>query len=143
MKEYGTALGVNGGRVTVSVKRTAACDRCGKCSHPHIAFGGDGAVTVEAIPIGDIRPGDTVELEMDSGEFLKASFLLWTLPLVAAGGGFGIGWLVGEASGKGGLWGTVFSVCSFALSFVWLHQYDKSARRSGRYLPYARSVKGL
>jgi len=143
VKEYGTAIGIQGSRVTVSVKRTAACDRCGRCSHPHVVFGDNSTMNIDAISVGEIRPGDTVELEMGTGEFLEASFLVWVLPLLAAGIGFGLGWGIGSVAGSGSLWGTVFSVTSFALSFFWLHQYDKSSRKTGRYLPIARAVKDL
>ncbi len=143
VKEYGTAMGVQGGRVTVSIKRTAACEKCGRCSHPHVAFGDSSTMTIEAVPVGDIHPGDTVELEMDTGEFLKASFLVWLLPLLAAAAGLGLGWMLGTVLGNGSLWGTVFSLASFALSFFWLHQYDKSSRKSGRYMPLARPVRDL
>lgn len=143
MKEYGTAIKVQGRTVTVSVRRTAACDRCGRCSHPDIVFGDNGTLIVEAVPIGEVKPGDVVELEMDTGEFLKASFLIWMLPLVSAGAGFGLGYLIGRSTGNGGLWGSVFALFSAALSFLWLHEYDKSSRGSGRYLPYARSLRDL
>ena len=143
MKEYGTAIKVQGRTVTVSVKRTAACAKCGRCSHPDITFGDNGTLIVEAVPVGEVRPGDVVELEMDTGEFLKASFLVWMLPLLSAGAGFGVGYFIGRGAGTGSLWGVVFAFFSAALSFFWLHEYDKSSRRAGRYLPLARSLRDL
>ena len=143
MKEYGTAVSVSGSKVTVSIKRTAACEKCGKCSHAHVIFSDNSQLTIEAVAVGDIRPGDTVELEMDSRDFLQASFLVWGLPLVAGGVGLGIGMALGRIIGNKGLWGAVFALSSVALSFYWLHQYDKSSQKSGRYLPLARSVRDL
>lgn len=143
MKEYGTAIGVSGDKVTVSVKRTAACDRCGRCTHPHIVFGDDSAFIIEAVAAGEISPGDSVELTMDSGDFLTASFLIWTLPLMAGAAGLILGWALGRVVGDSGLWATVFSLASLGLSFFWLYHYDKSSRRSGRFLPLARAVKDL
>lgn len=141
MKEIGTAISVDGGKVTVSVKRSAACDSCGRCSHAHIVFGDNSNLIFEAVSAGDIKPGDTVEIEMDSGDVLKASFLVWLLPVVAVGAGYLTGWLLGGAIGNGSIWGTVFAVGSGTLSYFWLHQYDKSSRRAGRYLPLARPVR--
>jgi positive regulator of sigma E activity len=80
---------------------------------------------------------------METAEFLRASFLVWMLPLLAAGAGLGLGWMLGNVLGNGSLWGAAFSLASFALSFLWLHEYDKSSRKSGRYLPVARSVRDL
>ncbi len=143
MKEYGTAVKVSDGKVIVMVKRTAACEKCGKCSHPHVVFGDNSDLAIEAVSLGDIKPGDTVELDMDNHDFLRASLLVWGLPLVAAGAGLGLGTLLGNALGNGGVWGAVFAFGSLALSFYWLHQYDKSAEKAGRYLPAARAVREL
>ncbi len=143
MKEYGTAVSVSGGRVIVAMKRTAACEKCGRCTHPHIAFGDNSRLTIEAISVGDIRPGETVEVEMESREFLQASFLVWGLPLVAGGAGLGVGTLLGRSLGNAGLWGAVFAAGAVATSFYWLHQYDKASNKAGRYLPVARPLRDL
>lgn len=138
MKEYGTAISVNGNRVTISMNRTAACDRCGRCAHPHIAFGDSSQLIIEAVMLDDIRPGDTVEVEMGSRDFLSASFLVWGLPVAAGAIGLGLGTLLGNALGNSGIWSAVFALASVAASFFWLHQYDKSTQESGRYIPVAR-----
>lgn len=143
MKEYGTAVSVSGGRVTIAMKRTAACEKCGRCTHPHIAFGDVSQLTIEAIPVGDIHPGDTVEVEMESRDFLQASFLVWGLPLAAGGAGLGVGIFLGRSLGNSGLWGAAFALGAVAASFCWLHQYDKASSRAGRYLPVARSLRDL
>lgn len=143
MKEYGTAVSVSGNRVTIAMKRTAACDRCGRCSHPHIAFGDNSDLIIEAVSLGEIRPGETVEVEMESRDFLAASFLVWGVPLLAGAAGLGFGVLLGRMLGNGALWGTVFAIGALAASFFWLHQYDKASQRSGRYLPVARSLRDV
>lgn len=143
MKEYGTAVSVKGNRVTISMKRTAACEKCGRCTHPHIGFGDNSQLIIEAIALGEIRPGDTVEVEMDSRDFLAASFLVWGLPIAAGLVGLGVGVMLGRSLGNPGIWGAVFALGSVAASFFWLHQYDKSAQRAGRYLPVARSLREL
>ena len=143
MKEYGTAVSVSGDRVTIAMKRTAACDKCGRCSHPHIAFGDNSQLIIEAISSGDIRPGDTVEVEMESRDFLAASFIVWGVPLLAGVAGLGLGVFLGRMLGNAELWGTVFAIGALAASFFWLHQYDKVSQTSGRYLPVARSLREL
>ncbi|MGE5580813.1 MAG: SoxR reducing system RseC family protein [Bacillota bacterium] len=143
MKEYGTAVSVNGNRVTISMNRTAACEKCGRCSHPHIAFGDNTQLIIEAISLGEIRPGDTVEVEMASRDFLAASLLVWGLPLVAGAVGLGVGIMLGRSLGNPGVWGAVFALGSVGASFFWLHQYDKSAQKTGRYLPVARSLREM
>jgi len=143
LKEYGTALSVTDGRVTIAMKRTAACDRCGRCAHPHIALADNSQLVLEAIKVGDIRPGDAVEIEMDSRDFLAASFLVWGLPILAGAVGLGLGLWLGNALGNAGLWGAVFALSAIGGTFFWLHQYDKTAQKSGRYLPVARALREL
>ncbi|HHY75269.1 MAG TPA: SoxR reducing system RseC family protein [Firmicutes bacterium] len=141
MKEFGRVTGVSGGKITVAVKRTAACERCQQCRHAHIGFGENEMLIVEAVPVGDVKPGDLVELEMTGRDYLRLSFLVYVLPLLAAGAGLGIGYLLGRAMGNPGLWGGVFAIIGMAGSFLWLNQYDKAAARTGRYLPLARPVR--
>lgn len=143
MKEYGRAVSVAGNRVTIAMKRTAACDNCGRCSHPHIAFGDNTDLIIEAISLGPIKAGETVEVEMESRDFLAASFLVWGLPLLSGGVGLGLGMLLGRMLGNGAIWGGVFAIGSLAASFYWLHQYDRTSQKTGRYLPVARAVKDL
>lgn len=141
MKEIGTVVGVKDGKISVSVKRTAACERCGKCRHAHIAFGDNSTLTIEAIPVSQVKIGDLVELEMTGQDYLWLSFLVYMLPLLGTGAGFAVGWLLGRALGNANLWGGIFAAGALALSFFWLHQYDKSAGKTGRFLPLARPVE--
>ncbi len=48
MKEYGKAVAVKGGRVTIAMKRNAGCEKCGRCVHQSIAFGDNSDLVVEA-----------------------------------------------------------------------------------------------
>jgi len=96
---------------------------------------------VEAVPLGEVKPGDLVELEMTGRDYLRLSFLMYVLPLLGAGAGLGIGYLLGRALGNPGLWGGVFALGFMAGSFLWLSQYDKAAAKTGRYLPLARPVR--
>lgn len=142
MKEIGRVVSVNGNRAVVMVKRTEACAKCGRCAHAHIAFGDNSTITIEAVSHEKLSPGDVVLLEMDNSEYLKATFLVYGLPLVMSGAMYGIGWLLGGALGSGNLWGTILAMAGFAGSFAWLYNYDRSARRAGRYLPHAWPLKG-
>lgn len=141
MKEIGTVVGVSDGKISVSVKRSAACEKCGRCSHSHITFADNSTLTVEAISTGDVKPGDLVELEMTGQDYLRLSFLVYVLPMIGTGIGFAVGWFLGRILGNATLWGGIFAVGTFALSFFWLHHYDKVATKTGRYLPLARPLR--
>ena len=99
MKEIGTVVGVDGDRISVSVKRSAACEKCGKCQHAHITFGDNSNLIVEAISTSAVKPGDLVELEITGQDYLRLSFLLYVLPLLGTGVGFALGWFLGRLSG--------------------------------------------
>lgn len=141
MREIGKVVSVEkNGRLVVAVQRSDACSKCGKCSHAHVRFGSDDSIEIEAIPLGDFEVGDLAEIELSNEEYLSLVFKIYLLPLLLAGLGYGLGQFLGRYMGQGGLWGAVFALISFGLSFVWLHLYDKSAKRAGRYLPVARPV---
>lgn len=143
MREIGRVVSVEGGRITVSVRRTDACERCGKCSHAHVRFGNDNDIIVEAIPVGDVQPGELVELEMEGRDYVKLSFIVYMVPLLSAFGGFGLGWILGGMLQSPVIWGTVLGIAGLALSFFWVNQYDKGAQKTGRYLPLARPIRDI
>ena len=143
MKEIGRVVSVQGGRLTVSVKRTEACDRCGKCSHAHVTFGNDNHIIVEAVPLGDVQPGELVELEMEGRDYVRLSFIVYIVPLLGAFLGFGFGWFLGGMLQSPVLWGTILGIGGLALSFFWVSQYDKGAQKTGRYLPLARPLRDI
>ncbi|MGI6644004.1 MAG: SoxR reducing system RseC family protein [Bacillota bacterium] len=138
MREIGTVVSVGERRITVSVKKTDACASCRQCSHAHVAFGDNDTLVIEALPVGEVKPGDKVELEMTNKDYLRLSFLIYIVPVLALLGGLGLGWLLGSLLEKASLWSAVFGIGSLGLSFLWLHNYDKAARQTGRYLPIAR-----
>lgn len=143
MREVGRVVSVQGGRITVSVRRTEACERCGKCSHAHVSFGNDNDIIVEAVPLGDVAPGEYVELEMEGRDYVKLSFIVYMVPLLCAFGGFGLGWFLGGMLESPVVWGTVLGLGGLTLAFYWVNQYDKGAQKTGRYLPLARPLRDI
>lgn len=140
MTETGRVLALKQGKVIVSVNRTDACGRCNRCSHFRLPSEDGDTITVEAVPVGHIQPGDLVQLEMPSGDFLKAVFAVYVMPLLALGSGYGLGFLLGTWAGSGGLWGTLGAAAGLLLWYAWLKGYDLSSRLAGRYLPLARAI---
>lgn len=140
MKETGIAVAVQEGRVIVSVKRTDACRGCTRCSHARISFGRDDSLTVEAVPVGPVKPGDLVELEMPADDFLRAVSVVYIMPVLSLGVGYGTGLLLGSRIGSGGLWGVIGAGAGLFLWYIWLRGYDTASRTSGRYLPLARAI---
>lgn len=138
MKEIGTVVTVGAKRITVSINKTEQCANCGQCSHAHVAFGDNDTLIVEALPLGDVKPGDLVELEITNKDYLRLSFFIYVVPILCFLAGLGMGRLLGGFLGSAAVWGTVFGLGGLATSFLWLHNYDKAAQKAGRYLPTAR-----
>lgn len=139
MKETGTVISVKGNSVTVKVKRKAACSGCGRCGG-RLSLGGDSMI-VEAVKIGDPKPGDLVELELPDTDYLRVSFLVYGLPLLSAGAGYGGGWFLGKMLGNASVWAWVFALGGLAVSFAWLRNYDISCSAVGKYKPFAKPLQ--
>lgn len=141
MREIGKVLSIEGQKVVVEVERGAACQSCGRCGG-HISFG-DKHMMVEAVYIGHVELGDYVELEIPDRDYLRLSFLLYVFPLLNAGVGYGLGFLLGKSLGQGQIFAWAFALGGMALSFLWLRHYDVQTQKEGRYLPMARPLKDL
>jgi len=83
---------------TVSVSRLVACARCaaGKGCGAGLLSGNKAPAEIQVqIPESmDLRVGDQVTLELSPDSLLKASFLVYGLPLLAVVAMLIIGWLV-------------------------------------------------
>ncbi len=139
MKEIGTVISVKGNSVVVEVQKKAVCRSCGRCGG-HISFSRD-SIIIEAVKTGNPGPGDLVELEIPDSDYLRLSLLVYALPLVCAGAGYGGGWLLGRLLGNPSTWGWFFALGCFALCFVWLRNYDIATTQARKYMPIARPVQ--
>jgi len=140
LKEMGSVISVQEDNlVTVQVKKRAACEGCGRCGG-QISSSGDSLV-IEAVSVADLKPGDLVELEISDSNIVRLSFLVYGLPLVSAGVGYGLGWGLQRIFGVSYLLQPALAVLGFLLSFVWLRHYDKVTMESRKYMPIARPVK--
>ena len=111
------------------------------CSHAHVAFGDNDTLVIEALPVGEVKPGDKVELEMTNKDYLRLSFLITLYRLGLLGGLARMA--LGQSSGKG-LFGARCLVGSAILLMA--NNYDKAAtnRKISSYArPYSTSFDRL
>lgn len=114
MNEFGEIVEIQNNRAVVKVKRSSACGNCGACSmgtHPDEML-----LTVPNPLQGEI--GDQVELELASGQVLKASAITYLVPLFALILGVAAGYILGGRYGfnpelSGALLGLLFTFFSF------------------------------
>ncbi len=91
MQQTGKVVAASGGKATVRITRTDACGKCDAC----FRLGGNTADVDIDNPL-NAQPGDTVAIELHGGSVLKASVLMYGIPLIGLFAGLLIGSLVSE-----------------------------------------------
>jgi len=89
MPRYGTIISADQDRVVIKTSRRGICDGCvekSRCSFDS-ALGRDSPEEVSAINSAGARVGDYVEFDLPGRSELKASFLVWVVPLAGIVGG--------------------------------------------------------
>lgn len=96
MEKSGVVIAVNGSNAVVEVRRTSSCgDNCSSCS-------GACEVPVAKITVPNDKGasvGDFVILTVSESDMLKASFALYTVPLLALVLGIGLGMVLANRLG--------------------------------------------
>jgi sigma-E factor negative regulatory protein RseC len=93
-----TITAISDGMATVSVSRIVACARCaaGKGCGAGLLSGNPAPATLQ-VPVPEsmgLRVGDQVSLELSPDSLLRASFLVYGLPLLGVVTILLVGWLV-------------------------------------------------
>ncbi|HID95284.1 MAG TPA: hypothetical protein EYP53_04405 [Candidatus Latescibacteria bacterium] len=126
MVEEGFIVDVRGGKAVVSMRRNPACDHCNLC-----LFRPGGQMSLEAEnPVG-AKVGDRVKVRLTGVSPLRASFLVYMVPLVS----FVLGFIVAAAISGSEVVGGLVGAGGLVLSFILLHRYDKSIGRRGDIRP--------
>lgn len=90
LEEEGRVTAIDGNYAYVAARPSSACEGCSQKGVCHV-LGGSGDMIIKAV--NDVRAGigDNVVVAISSGTFLKASALVYLLPVAAliAGGVFG------------------------------------------------------
>ena len=127
-------MAVDGEFVSVSMTRSEACAKCRAC----IAGMAGREMLLTAQNLCGAKPGDSVRVELDDGDFIRSSLIMYGLPLALMLAGFFIG----------GALGNIFAninpeVLSFLLGMVFLAagylliKNTEGARPKNRYRPKA------
>lgn len=114
MKEQGFVVKANGEVATVRFSSSSACAKCGAC----MRFS-DSEVSVNADNMIGAGLGDLVAVDIEPAQVIKASFLVFIMPIILLIIGYYLGKAVSETVGI--LAGTLF----FAASFLGLYFFDR------------------
>ena len=135
MREKGLVTCVSGGRATIRLAEGPGCTRCGLCR----AVGG-GEREIEIAAAQDISLGDEVEIIVEPGLRLKASTLIFLIPLLA----FIVALSVAEYCLGGSAYrdplSLLFGLASAAGAFMVVACYDRKLRMKGVELIRAEKV---
>lgn len=114
----------------VKASRHSDCENCGSCP-------GNTAIIVEALnPVGAQR-GQLVAIEVKQVNMLKAAFIVYMLPLVAAVAGvFAGNYLADAHMVADSMWYQIGGgVVAFGLSLGYIKYFDRTARANEEMRP--------
>ncbi|NLC53145.1 MAG: SoxR reducing system RseC family protein [Firmicutes bacterium] len=134
-------VAVNGDEVRLRYTRHSACRKCGAC----LVLGNNLDDQEIVLPKDqlDLAKGDRVAIRLKDSSIIKASFMVYALPLfffiLGYLGGARLGTvLMGEAWTEAG--GLLGGVLGLALTYGGLNLYDRRLQKAARYQPYIARV---
>lgn len=141
MEKEAWVVDVNGDEVRLRYTRHSACRKCGAC----LVLGNSLGEQEIVLPKDqlDLAKGDRVAIGLKESSILKASFMVYALPLIL----FLLGYLGGAHLGSGFMGealaeaaGLLGGVLALALAYGGLYLYDRRLQKTERYQPYIARV---
>ena len=131
LEEAGFVLRVEGELAIVKTKRSTMCDGCGSGGFCR-ALGGGSDMEVAARNEAGAKVGDEVRVTVPPKTFLKASFLVYMVPVAALIVGALLGSRLGPSLSAGvssDLFAVVFGLILFFLSFALMRVWTKGDQK--------------
>lgn len=127
--EQGLVIEVIDGVAKIKVGRHSDCKNCGACS-------GDNSIIISASNNIGAKPGQRVLFQMREENVLKATFVIFILPLISAFIGAGLGMLLGKYFESNiNLFEISGAIIVFISSLIFVKLYDKSVNASKKSKP--------
>lgn len=143
MEEQGVVIEVKGATALVRMSESGGCENCasgGACKT------GSGGRVLDAVNKAGASVGQRVVVEFSGGAFLKASFVVYVVPVVFLFAGAYLGGVFGPGI-YGGMtvdsWQAAGGVLFLALSLIVLRAYDRVVKKSGTLNPVVIRIAGL
>ena len=141
MEEEGLVISVSDGNATVQMIEGGGCQSCasaGTCK------AGSGGRTLDAINKAGAAPGQHVVVDIESGAFLKASFIVYMVPVIflfvgAYLGDFAARQMPGVMEAES--WQAAGGVLFLALSILGVRLYDRKAKSTKGLRPVVVKIK--
>lgn len=132
LKEYGVVLEIDNGNAVVGIKRNSACSKCGACelgaAHSQMQLTLENTLNAQ--------PGDIVEIELPASQFLKASTILYLIPLIGLILGIVLGYYIGiYFKLDGEIIGAIGGILTTILSYVLIRRMEPRFKRDANLNP--------
>lgn len=137
MKEIGEITDVDRGVATVRIQRNPSCGSCTACGM------GKNQKEMFLKVSNDLGAGlgDWVELDLEAVSLLKASAIVYLIPLIGLIIGVGLGYLLASKfSGNAELYGALGGILLTVLSFLGIKALDPVFSKKGEYSPKMISI---
>ncbi|MDH4101082.1 MAG: SoxR reducing system RseC family protein [Nitrospirota bacterium] len=137
MEEEAVVISVQGENATVRIMRSGSCDGCSAKSTCGTGSSGEEKVTEALNPVG-AAPGQRVIISIKPGVVLKASLIVYLLPILVLIGGAILGKEMATSMGneaQSDFWAAVvgFSLMAIVFAVQWL--WNKRASTAREYMP--------
>jgi sigma-E factor negative regulatory protein RseC len=129
MEQVGQIVDVKENIAVVLVRRHDVCSKCGGCG---VAVSGSGENYVEAQNVINAAVGQTVKVVTDTAHVLKASFVVYMVPMLALLVGIYVGQLLDGAFGILARFDIIMGIAFLVGSYVIVRGYDKKMASDGR-----------
>ncbi|HDR16852.1 MAG TPA: hypothetical protein ENN79_15480 [Desulfobacteraceae bacterium] len=139
LTEQGIVEKTDEGSAWVRVERSSACASCPSRTECKVEFGK--GVVVKAENTTDCRTGDMVRLSMPADSFLKSTFMVYILPVLALVAGAYIGMEIIHIEGMSrDAASAAAGFGAMALYFLFLRRADRKRSRNPRFSPRITAV---
>ncbi len=119
MQEIGTIVSLRGNKALIQVNRGDKCEGCNVCH----AFG-ENKMQLEASNRIDAQVGDVVQVDINPGDVLRGSVLVFLFPLAMMIVGYFVGMRFSVNGTEGA--GILGALVALALSFLVVKFFDRS-----------------
>lgn len=137
MKEVGQVTQIQDTIATVRTQRNSSCGSCNACSMGQ----NQDEMFIKVLNELDAKPGDWVELDLESISILKISSIVYMIPLVALILGLIGGYTLAEYfSGNPELYGALGGLLATVLAFLGIRIAEPRFNKKKEYTPRMISI---
>lgn len=129
----GVVIALDGKVAKVRASRHSDCESCGACP-------GENAMVMDVYNPVDAKVGQVVAIEIPEAYMLKAAFVVYFLPLLAAFAGYLIGVWISQKYGFPALLTEISaSIIAFLLSLLYIKYFDRSMGKTKK-MPFITDI---